>query len=293
MVSTLSQSLYEILLNKPELKELSSLGLNITVANETNLKYIGYTECSISLPFLKNFILDVPMLVVPDSDFIANYPVILGTNVIRHIKPRITDNNSVPNAWKVAIESISCNEFTVKSVNKKTIIVPPYKTTVVNGYVRGLNPSVKDIVTENCENGLNYTVCLRVIKLESTAASVKIPVKIYNITGKPISIKPKSEICHVNQVHIVDSLASEISQKSPLLDSDIKSLPEELGLKINLSSLDKDQLHRVRELLGNWKHAFSSNALDIGKADIVKPRIDLTNEQPFKQPYRRISPQYV
>ena len=43
-------------------------------------------------------------------------------------------------------------------------------------------------------------------------------------------------------------------------------------------------------MLRNWSHIFSTGPTDLGRADIVKHDIKLTDDTPFKEPYRRVPP---
>ena len=66
MITTLSETRYNLLLNKPELKELSTLGLQISVADGSILQFRGYIECIISLLDIEFL---VPIVIVPETDF--------------------------------------------------------------------------------------------------------------------------------------------------------------------------------------------------------------------------------
>jgi hypothetical protein len=71
--------------NKPELKDLSNLGLGVTVADGSLLEYKGYIECSLLVPGMK-LELFVRVLMVQDTEFNTNCPVIIGTNLLRICK---------------------------------------------------------------------------------------------------------------------------------------------------------------------------------------------------------------
>ena len=53
------------------------------------------------------------------------------------------------------------------------------------------------------------------------------------------------------------------------------------------SVLTEDQATRVRQFLGEWSDVFSANDLDIGFTSVVKHKINLTDDQPFKQRHRK------
>ena len=53
-----------------------------------------------------------------------------------------------------------------------------------------------------------------------------------------------------------------------------------------------EQQQAAKKLLGNCDYSefFSKNDLDLGKGNILKHKITLTDHQPFKERYRRIPP---
>ena len=66
MVTTISQSLYMSLPCRPPLLSLDDFGIDVSIADGSTLNVLGYIETNISLPFLTEINLDVPVLVVPD-----------------------------------------------------------------------------------------------------------------------------------------------------------------------------------------------------------------------------------
>ena len=288
MITVVSNSFYRSMRDKPELQSLDSL-LDVSVADGSKLKYFGYIEARIVVPFVSDFELWVPVLVVPDTDFNQTCPVIVGTNVLRPLRSRVSSGapSDVPGEWQIALDSLNYKTFMVKACSRKPFSVQPYETVVVNGFSRGIDHGVTEIVTENPDNP-DYSVCPRVMKLDQKDYH-RIPVKICNMTAKPISIKARSVLCHVSEVKVVDTIASEIPSSNP----DSKkgyALLEELGVKINSKDLTQDQLLRVQQVLGKWEHIFSKSAIDLGRTDLVKHKIELLDDRPFKQPYRRIPP---
>ena len=65
---------------------------------------------------------------------------------------------------------------------------------------------------------------------------------------------------------------------------------DDLGVKIDTQNLTMSELDQVHDMLNSWRHVFSSSPLDIGETDAVSHTIELEDERPFKQPYRRIPP---
>ena len=286
MITTVSESFYKTLPDRPPLEDLQTL-LHITVADGSKLDYLGYIDTCVTVPFISEFSLPVPVLVVNDTLFNHNCPVIIGTNVIRPLKTAAaTATSQVPSQWQMAMDCLVTTPFTVKACSHTPISVKPYQTVVVNGFTRDVDSSVTEVVTESLDSS-PMAVCPRVVKLKQFDYC-KIQVKICNITAKPMVIKPRSPICQISEVKVIDSLASDL-QQSDCQTSGPTPL-EEMGIKIDKSHLSDSQILRVQQVLGNWEHIFSKGITDLGKTDLVKHKIELTDNTPFKQPYRRIPP---
>ena len=59
------------------------------------------------------------------------------------------------------------------------------------------------------------------------------------------------------------------------------------------STLTKEQNYQLDQLLEKHKTIFSTSDTDIGKCNLIKHRIDLTNDILFKQRHRRIPPAMI
>ena len=246
MVTTVSESFYHSIENRPPIQDLQIL-LDISVADGSKLNYLGYIDTTVSVPFLADFSLPAPVLVVPDTHFNGKCPVIVGTNVIRPLRQFTSDSRSVPPEWQLAMDCLKVDHFTVKACSRKPISVEPYQTVIVNGFTRNVDSSVTDVVTENVSS--SFAVCPRVVKLQKFDYC-RIPVKICNMSAKPLTIRPRSAICQISEVKVVDNLASD-SQPSVSTCSSPSPL-EELGVKIDRSLLTDDQYLRVQQVPCKW-----------------------------------------
>ena len=54
--------------------------------------------------------------------------------------------------------------------------------------------------------------------------------------------------------------------------------------------MSQSELHKAKDLLGSWKHIFSTGPTDLGFTDLIEHEIKLVDGTPFKEPYRRIPP---
>jgi len=159
MITTVSETFYRSLQDLPDLQGLDSL-LDVSVADGSKLSYLGYIEVSIVVPFISDFVLKVPVLVVPDTELNNTCPVIVGTNVLRPIRLRVPPDSScdVPGEWQMALDSLCHKTFMVKACSRKPITIEPYHTVEVNGFSRNIDHDVSEVVTENPDKP-GYSVC--------------------------------------------------------------------------------------------------------------------------------------
>lgn len=289
MITTLSKTGYNSLKNQPEMRNLTSLGLEVSIADGSLLKYMGYIECCITIPFM-NIDLAVPVLIVPDTNFNKTCPMIIGTNVLRlcrDLSDATQSLSEIPKQWKNAFEGLKCQSYCVRSVSKKTIMVEPNESVMVKGFTKGI--PVKEhmtVVTENCNSDSTFTVCPRIVKLSTLTSKPCVQVKICNISAKPISIKRGTVLCSLQEVKVVDDL-TPIQAPQP---NTIQCDPIELGVKVDSNALSDKQYEYVKSILREYSHVFSTGPLDLGKTNLVKHSIELEDHTPFKQPYRRVPP---
>ena len=196
-------------------------------------------------------------------------------------------SSSIDDAWMSAVSMLDSNTFSVRCLSRKPFTVGPFQTTTINGIVRNLPSDVCNAVTETPENtNVAYTVCPRFIQLDRTSSCCKIPIRIRNITAKPLIFKPKALLCDITKAGIVDDLVSNLTpSKTPSC--------KKPDVTFNTSNLSSEQVDRFQDVLCKWNHILCSSTKDIGKTDLVKHKIVLEDPTPFKEPYRRIPPAMV
>ncbi|KAH3784861.1 hypothetical protein DPMN_162933 [Dreissena polymorpha] len=193
MVTTISETGLNSMSEKAEILHLDTLGLKLSTADGSLLKYCGYIEGTLCIPSMPHIALDVPILVIKDNSLNRDCPVIVGTNVIRLMRDMVSQNDSdvIPEEWNIAIASLNVTLFAAKLSSKRPVKLGPYETVSLNCVARGVNHAVANVVTENHDPSANYSVCPRVIKMQQHGNCCKIYVKVCNMTGKPIVLKPK------------------------------------------------------------------------------------------------------
>ena len=288
MITCISEEFHESLNPIPELHSISEFGLTIHSANGTVLPYSGFVELEICVPCFGSSSYAIPALVVPQTNYSKNVPVIVGTNFIRICREAHEQSgDEVQEEWKLAFSSLT-DETPVKSTNKYAIQIAPNETKVIRGIVKNVH-NLQQAVTEQVNTTLSggLVICPRVISLAKGKHTVTIPVRVCNLSASIVHVPPKSLLCAVHGVKVMNNWNTDSSEsdfckktKRPLQDLDIQ-------ISENLTT---SQVRQVQEFLSNWTHLFSDGPTDIGKTDLLKHKIKLTDDTPFKEPYRRIPP---
>ena len=264
MITSVSESFYDSLQPKPVLHDITEFGLSVTSAT-----------------------FRIPLLVVNNTDYNSKVPAIIGTNVIRLCKESSPSDN-VPVEWQIAFDSMCDDTLPVKTTNNFNIRIGPGEIKTLSGLVRN-NKNFQTAVTEHVDCSLSgdLTICPRRVSLKS-CSTVRVPVRVCNLSARFIEIPPRSLLCSLSSVDVMDSWTPDSSQKKP--EPKTSNSLNELGVKIDTDNLTPEQVSRAKEILGNWSHIFSTGPTDLGRTDLVEHEIKLTDETPFKEPYRRIPP---
>ena len=286
MITTVSKSFYESLNPVPELSDCNDFGLTVYGANGSRLAYCGYIVAEVSVPNMGPILHDIPILVVNDTDFNRTVPAIIGTNVIREYRELRSESNT-PVEWQTALDNLCDSAIPVRTTNNFNIRVGPGEVKTLNGLARKTG-DINTAVTEHINNSLSgdLTICPRVVSLKSPGTTVRVPVRVCNLSAHVKEIPPRSLLCSLNQVSVLDTWTPDLSQKQ----EPKSSVSADLDVQIDESNLTSDQLSKARSVLNKWSDIFSKGPTDLGKTDLVKHSIKLTDETPFKEPYRRIPP---
>ena len=79
--------------------------------------------------------------------------------------------------------------------------------------------------------------------------------------------------------------------RTPLSAEQIEMLLTKIDFKEGTKDWSEDQREKARAVLTKYSFLFAMDTMDLGKTDLVKHHIELTNYTPIKDRYRRIPPQ--
>ena len=182
-----------------------------------------------------------------------------------------------------------CNDtLPVKTCNNYNIRVGPGEVKVLHGIVRKTG-KMDTAVTEHIDSSLSgdLTICPRVVLLKSPGTTVRIPVRVCNLSAHVIEIPPKSLLCSLTGVDVVDSWTPDPSR---VKEQNSMQSQKDLGIQIEKDNLSSEQFSKAKSLLFKWSDIFSTSPTDLGRKDLIKHEIKLTDVTPFKEPYTRIPP---
>ena len=209
-----------------------------------------------------------------------------------------TDKSQIPDSWNTAFKAlVNTKVGVVKTTNR--VVLQPFESKTITGFARKVH-NCESAVTEPAENGSSrISVCPRVVALNNPGTSTRIPVKVFNMSARPVTIPAKSPVCELKEVTILRSaditMASGNKNSASLHQQSVASETVNICEKLDLeeSCLTEDQKKQAKEFLQKWQHIFTSGPLDLGHTKTVKHEIHLENEQPFKEPYRHIPPSLI
>ena len=285
--------------------------VNLKGPDGRTIPYMHCIEVSVEVDFMPGIELVVPALVVPTTDYHKEVPVIVGTNIISRYQERCEHEHSenVPAEWQRAFLALQAGFLgSVRSTNKTRFQIRPYETVTVSGFLRKQKESEAAITEQSEKASSRIGVCPRVVRLNRQGTTARVPVRLYNMSAKVVTIAPRSVLCDLQEVKVLRSVTPDDKGNQTILtgqqttsekDTSDKcssestfSLPE-IGLDLADSALTEDQKEKVSLIFEKWQDIFSRGPLDLGHTDLVKHEIKLTDKTPFKDSYRRISPAMI
>ncbi len=297
-----------------EIQSLDSY-LNVEDASGHILQYEGLIDLDLQTSSETTgcvVVLPTPFLIVRDTRYNCSVPVVLGTNVIESICSEVSDIDLASGPWKMAFKSSVSRQQSIGEDGKiglvhclKQIVVPPHSQVTVHGATRaGAVGHVLALTEEgdysNLPNGLVLVPSVGTLDSYSKT-STRFGVSIQNLTAKEVTIPSKTQLCELKKVAIVsqgldldESTPDAVSKQQQCTESDQgrdtadDTFLEQFGLEE--APLDDTQRQFARDLLVKWKSVFAQSDFDMGHTTTVKHTINLTDDHPIKERYRRIPP---
>lgn len=304
-VSTINEEFYNTYLSHLELRPVEGL-LNIECADGNTLPYSGVVEADLAVKGIPvEHVQHCLFLVVPESKYSRMVPILLGTNILAEFMSTCKDkagdkylqDTALFTPWFLAFRCMAMREKTlqkncnrlaiVRCAEQQRVLIKPNSTVSVKGCLTKeteyqptcaiIEPTKKSVIPED----LDIAPSLITYNYKDTGI---IDVNISNVTTRTVSVSPTSVLCELQPV-VVDKIqmSKDESKEKPFVDEVLIENPD----------LTEDQVNRVKTIITEYEDLFSKDDADIGHYTGVKHHINLSDETPFKQRYRRIPPAMI
>ena len=222
-VCTIAEWFFDQHLQSSDLVTVEEL-LDLRQVSGEPVEYCGILPVDLKFPDLhSNRIFSVPVLVMKNTNFNHEVPILIGTNVLSSclncIKQETGEQNvkklDVSTPWKIVFQCLQYIEK--KSLDRvrqvystKSVELAPETSVTLHGLTRVKTPGNTLVVTEpnvvhRLPDGLVLLPSLQKVDF-SAGSSNRIPVLIRNLTSKRVTIPAKSVICNLQEATPVDSV---------------------------------------------------------------------------------------
>ena len=168
--------------------------------------------------------------------------------------------------------------------------MPPLYTTVVHGHTKLKGHGLKlNLIAEPFKDSqLPSNIQCSPTYCTLEPGSNKVTLGLRNISARKIAIPSETIVCQLQLANIIPPMYTPMEQPpSEVKREDDRCIPDQLDLG-ELSTWSEEQQYAARNLLCDYTDTFSKNDLDLSKCNILKHNMQLTDQQPFKERYRRI-----
>ena len=305
-VSTISKAFYENNFKDLELMPLDNI-LKLECADGQSLPYFGYIQVDLqSVDFPTKHVQSSILLVVPDTEYNSNVPLLLGTNVLTEFlnscKYELGDNflhhAELHTPWYLAFRCLVVRDkelkknkhrlAVIKSAERENITVPANSTVTIKGVTSkelDYRPTCAMLVqTEKSVLPDDFDITPAVVHYNYKKNGI-IEVQVSNVTMSTYTIPPKAVLCELQPVAVdLDyHVAESVETQESIFDQ----------VSVETLGLSESEVEKLKNLLLQHKDIFSTGDTDIGHCTFVKHKINLTDEIPFKQRHRRIPPAMI
>lgn len=275
-VTTISHSFFTNHLSNVKIKECSQL-LRIEGAGGNSLPYEGFADICITLNTISQ---QVPALIVADTVYNSNVPVLLGTNFLQTIP--IDCLHSISPIVKMAVALLHVRadllekaDGVLGEVNAAfNITVSPHSSVITHGTSMVTIPIRQQLAVIEAIDG-SLPVVSGVINVST--GSFTLPVEIENLSDYPLKIEKGIPIARLLQatIHVPDDHSSDLNE---FLNA------------FQMSDLSSDDAVELKNFLSKHRDVFALSTMEMGCTDFTTHRIELDDSTPFKDKVRPIPP---
>ena len=230
------------------------------------------------------------LLVLPTTEYQKRVPVTIGTSLTDMAVDSLgtSDTSKLSTPWKtVCFATQTKRQIQAKQIHKQTvkttkpITLAPFSTTIVHGHTKLKGHGLKlNLITEPFNDSLlpsNIQCTPTYCTLEP--GSNRVTVGLRNISARKIIVPSKTIVCQIQLANMIPPI--QTSKEQPPTErkmEDHSCILDQLDLG-EINTWSEEQQHAARKLLCDYSETFSKNDLDLGKCNILKHKIQLTDQQ--------------
>ena len=309
--------------------EIQPLGwlLELEGTGGAAIPYLRFVEVNLQILGIRRYNEDVLLLAIPTTAYTERVPVVVGSKIIDRAlscmnvgelaKATVTWHQAHFGAIMSGLLQLSCSsseKLALQNSSRESdpvevwkhqldgvkgavcttqkVTIPPFQTMTVKGNagVKGHCMKVHVLKEPALDPQLPAVVVPIVTYGELHPGSSRVPICLHNMSARAMEILAKTMVGQVmpaNQVPPVVHLTRTTKNKN--VNTPKGWVMEALDLQ-GLKEWPESEQKQARELLLKWEHLFAQNNLDLGKTALIKHKIRLTDQTPFKERYRCIPP---
>ena len=261
--------------------------MRVECAGGTLLPYGGCVQARIRVPGVGKEV-EVLLLEVEETSYNALVPIMLGTNVLSEMV--FACESWCDPAWKLVKQNMcpdgSCAGVVGSVVSVDRMKLQPMERVAVRGRAEVGGECCQLCVLAGEDESRNalpqgLVVTPSVQYLQVRGGQGELVVEISNVSDRVIAVSAGSVLCQLQQVTLVPS-----QEVGPDVNQSVK-------VPIAHEGLSTTQVEQVEQLVQQWADVFSQHDLDLGHTTLLKHRIRLNDDVPFKERHRRIPPHMV
>ena len=297
------------------------------------IPYLGFVEVNLQIPGVTNYNEDMLLLVIVTTTYSEMVLVVVGFKIIDRPLSLMTKGEltKATMTWREALQSChvwvaSTNlhklrqsqngrgsrplpskgwpcrgvKFCLNDVKglvhtMQKVTIPHFSTVSVhtNSSVKGHCMWVHVFMELVPGTQLPAAVVLTVTYGELHPRSSRVPISLHNLSACTMEILTKAVIGQVAPANQVPPVVNATRTSKELHPKPQKGwVLEALDIQ-GLKEWPKSEQEQARMMLLRWEHLFAHSDLDLGKPALIKHKIELTDQMPFKEHHWSIPPPHV
>ena len=309
--------------------EIQPLGqlLELEGTGGAAIPYLRFVEVNLQILGIRSYNEEGLLLAIPTTAYTERVPVVVGSKIIDKALSCMTagDLAQVTATWQQAhfgavmsgllqLSHNSSDKLTMQNISGESdpvevqkyqldgvlcavhttqkVTIPPFQTMTIKGNagVKGHCMKVHVLTEPVLGPKLPAAVVPIATYAELHPGSSRVPICLHNMSTCVMEIPAKTVVGQVIPANQVPPVVHPTrTTEETIINTPKGWVLEALDLQ-GLKEWPESEQKQARELLLKWEHLFAHNDLDLGKTALIKHKIRLTDQTPFKERYRCLPP---